>query len=302
VTLTEGLLETRNWNKRLQEQVEAYEAAILERKLMKKDLVRLAGYRVKKGDNYWKVAKRHQIDIDTIVGANPYLPDLFARLNQRILLLNKKGVLHRVERGETVASILDRYNKAMASPRGHLTRAQLEAFNDFRVWGDVREGDWLFVPNVVPQQLCEEMSDAYALTEIFVYPLAQWGKYSSFMGFRSHPIKGGRQFHNGVDIKVPSGSRVCSARSGRVVEAGWKGGYGNVVVIRHTVTNPRGRPETYETLYGHNREVLVKAGAQVKQGQIIAYSGSTGMSTGPHLHFTIWKNGKIIDPLKFLWR
>jgi len=298
--LTEGLAESRYWHKNFDGWFETYLTAVTQRALVRKDKIHLARYTVKKGDNFWIVAKRRHIDIDTIVGANPYLPGLFARLHQRILLINRKGVLHQVEKGESVERILDRYNRKL-SPQRRLDRTALEAFNALRPFTGVKEGDIIFIPSVVPQQMCEAMRDAYALTEIFNYPLARGGRYSSFMGLRTHPIRGGKKFHNGVDIAVPRGTRVCAARSGVVVESGWKGGYGKVVVLRHEVPNGQ-RTDVYETLYGHNAKVLVSRGRRVKGGQVIALAGSTGMSTGPHLHFTIWKNGRVVDPLKFLWR
>lgn len=300
--LTEGLQRNRFWNKSLDEAYSQYAATREGRSLLDKEVVPMATYRIKKGDNFWKVAKSRGIDIDTIVGANPYLPDLFARLDQKILLISRKGSLHRVEPGETLVKILDRYNRPRAKSKEPLTEERLKSCNRLPLLGRVKEGDILFIPDAISQQMCEEMRDSYQLTEIFNYPLWQGGKFTSFMGFRTHPIKGNRRFHNGVDIKVPSGTRVCAARSGTVIESGWKGGYGNVVVLRHQVPNGRGGIDTYQTLYGHASKVLVKPGSHVKQGQIIARSGSTGMSTGPHLHFTIWKNGKIVDPLKFLWR
>ncbi len=302
VRLTEGMEESfRAWNKTLEKDFGEYIGAVKERSLLNPKAVMTAAYTVKKGDNFWKVAKSRHIDIDSIVGANPYLPDLFARLNQKILVISRKGVLHRVERGETVPSILDRYNKRISHASKYVNQEQLAVCNDLPFFGRVKEGDLLFLPGVMPHQMSEEMVDAYELTQIFTYPLGKGGKYTSFMGFRNHPIKGNRRFHNGVDIKVPAGTRVCAARSGVVVESGWKGGYGKVVVLRHRVPNGK-RNDTYETLYGHNSKIFVKDGSRVKQGQVIAWSGSTGMSTGPHLHFTIWKNNKIVDPLKFLWR
>jgi Rod binding domain-containing protein len=124
----------------------------------------------------------------------------------------------------------------------------------------------------------------------FDYPVR--GRISSGFGNRFHPIDKVIKFHTGLDIAVPKGSRVNAAATGTVVFAGPKGGYGNLVVIRH--------PDGKETRYGHLEKLMVSEGENVTSGQQIALSGSTGKSTGPHLHFEIRENGKALNPLKFL--
>ena len=100
------------------------------------------------------------------------------------------------------------------------------------------------------------------------------------------------RMHEGIDIAVPSGTPVVASASGTVIVAGWLGGYGNLVVIDHG--------NGIATAYGHNTNVTVGVGQQVAQGQLIAYSGSTGHSTGPHVHFEVRVNGSPVDPLGYL--
>jgi murein DD-endopeptidase MepM/ murein hydrolase activator NlpD len=100
------------------------------------------------------------------------------------------------------------------------------------------------------------------------------------------------RMHEGIDIAVPSGTSVVAAASGTVVTAGWLGGYGNLIVIDHG--------NGLATAYGHNSSLAVGVGQQVAQGQLIAYSGSTGHSTGPHVHFEVRVNGSPVDPLNYL--
>lgn len=100
------------------------------------------------------------------------------------------------------------------------------------------------------------------------------------------------RMHEGIDIAVPSGTPVAAAASGTVIWAGWQGGYGNLVVIDHG--------GGIATAYGHNTSVTVSVGQQVGQGSIIAYSGSTGRSTGPHVHFEVRVNGSAVDPMGYL--
>jgi len=114
---------------------------------------------------------------------------------------------------------------------------------------------------------------------------------SYFTRRRWHPILKKYLPHHGVDYAAPTGTPVESAGSGRVVSAGWKSGYGKVVTIRHN--------GTYTTVYGHLSRFAkgIKRGRRVKQGQLIGYVGSTGLSTGPHLHYELKVNGRLVNPL-----
>lgn len=114
------------------------------------------------------------------------------------------------------------------------------------------------------------------------------GRISSRFGYRYHPILHVYKLHTGVDLACPSGTPVHAAASGIVVRAGWDTAYGYVVVIDHG--------GDVQTLYGHNSSLLCRAGQQVKQGQSIALSGSTGWSTGPHCHFEKRVNGSPVNP------
>lgn len=109
------------------------------------------------------------------------------------------------------------------------------------------------------------------------------GIVTSRVGLRHDPIDGGMRHHNGVDIAVPTGTKVKAISAGRVVESAARGGYGNLVTIEHA--------GGMVSLYGHNAQLEVKIGDRVEAGQTVALSGSTGRSTGPHLHFELWKNG-----------
>jgi murein DD-endopeptidase MepM/ murein hydrolase activator NlpD len=122
----------------------------------------------------------------------------------------------------------------------------------------------------------------------FVMPLR--GAMTSRFGFRVHPLFGRRHFHTGVDIAAPRGTPVRAAEHGTVLFAGWYGGYGKLVVLDHG--------DGHSTLYGHLSVVLVTAGERTAKGQVIGLVGSTGYSSGPHLHYEVRKNGRPVDPLK----
>ena len=125
----------------------------------------------------------------------------------------------------------------------------------------------------------------------FIRPISG-GLASSGFGSRPAPTKGASTNHKGQDWAVPTGTSVMAASSGTVTRAGWGSGYGYVVYIDHG--------SGVETRYAHLSKILVKVGQKVKQGERIALSGSTGVSTGPHLHFEIWMNGTAINPLKYV--
>ncbi|MBF2006426.1 MAG: peptidoglycan DD-metalloendopeptidase family protein [Chlorogloeopsis fritschii C42_A2020_084] len=127
-------------------------------------------------------------------------------------------------------------------------------------------------------------------TGIFAYPSN--APTSSPFGWRIHPILGYRRFHAGLDFAASYGSTIRAADSGTVIFAGWYGGYGRAVIINH------GNGIT--TLYGHCSELYVTEGQSVQRGQAIAAVGSTGLSTGPHLHFEVRKHGTPVDPMAYL--
>jgi murein DD-endopeptidase MepM/ murein hydrolase activator NlpD len=118
------------------------------------------------------------------------------------------------------------------------------------------------------------------------------GWLSSAYGYRTHPLNGRRQFHRGVDLAGKAGDPVEAVASGVVTWSGRKGGYGILLEVDHR--------NGFVTRYGHNAKNLVSTGELVKQGQVIATMGSTGRSTGPHVHFEVLKNGKQVNPHKFL--
>jgi murein DD-endopeptidase MepM/ murein hydrolase activator NlpD len=117
------------------------------------------------------------------------------------------------------------------------------------------------------------------------------GRITSRFGWRSSPVSRRTTFHNGIDIGGPRGTKVWAAASGRVVQARYQGGFGNLIVIEHG---------TYTTYYAHLSKFHVQPGDRVEKGQLIGNVGSTGFSTGPHLHFEIHRDGVPINPLEIL--
>ena len=118
------------------------------------------------------------------------------------------------------------------------------------------------------------------------------GHITSSFGRRENPQSGDDEFHSGVDIAAGLGTSVRATADGIVSFSGWSGGSGNLVVIEHGLK--------FSTFYGHNKMVSVKVGQKVKRGDIIGYVGSTGNSTGPHVHYEVWREGHPINPVGYL--
>jgi murein DD-endopeptidase MepM/ murein hydrolase activator NlpD len=124
-----------------------------------------------------------------------------------------------------------------------------------------------------------------------IWPAPSSHNITSYYGNRFHPVLKKYKMHTGIDIGAPSGSSVIAANKGVVIVAGWQSGYGNTVIIDHG--------GGIATLYAHCSRLLVSTGQSVDSGSVIAKVGSTGLSTGPHLHFEVRKNGATVNPLQY---
>ena len=134
-------------------------------------------------------------------------------------------------------------------------------------------------------------ADGSSMRKVFIRTPVDFARISSrFSAGRKHPILNKIRAHKGVDYAAPRGTPIKATGDGKVFLAGRNGGYGNTVIIQHG--------NTYRTLYGHMQGFAkgVRTGSSVKQGQVIGYIGTTGLSTGPHLHYEIWRGGRRINP------
>ena len=128
----------------------------------------------------------------------------------------------------------------------------------------------------------------------FLKPIS--GRITSPFGWRTHPIFNSRTFHSGVDIAGPNRGSIKASNSGKVIYSGWYGGYGKVVILDHGIVN--GKPTS--TLYAHMSSIRVGQGQFVNKGEVVGYEGTTGYSTGPHVHFEVRINGKPNNPLNYI--
>lgn len=135
----------------------------------------------------------------------------------------------------------------------------------------------------------EDKRSLYASTPA-VWPIRGW--VTSPFGNRISPLNGKIQFHEGIDIAAQIGTPVVAPADGMVIKVGFEAGYGNVVELSHGYG--------LKTVYGHNSRINVKLGQHVKRGDVIAYSGNTGSSTGPHVHYEVRVNGLPVNPVRYL--
>lgn len=151
------------------------------------------------------------------------------------------------------------------------------------------------VQALIQQRLAERQSQGASTSYTQGTGQMSWpcnGPITSPFGYRVHPIFGTTIYHSGIDIGVDYGTPIHAADSGTVMYAGWISGYGNTVILDHG--------GGIQTLYGHNTSVAVSEGQSVSKGEVIAYAGSTGNSTGPHCHFEVEVNGTPVDPMGYL--
>lgn len=145
--------------------------------------------------------------------------------------------------------------------------------------------------NVIYQAVAKRIMTGTKIPPTYIKPL-YGGRMSSTFGPRKRPTKGASTYHKGIDWATPVGTPIYASCGGTVAKAGWGSGYGNVVYINH--------PDGRQTRYGHLSKILVSPGQTVSQGQKIALSGNTGVSSGPHVHFEILIGGSQVNPLKYL--
>ena len=236
-------------------------------------------YRVKKGDMIGPLAESFGVTQDTLLSVNHIRNSRALQINQYLKIPPIPGILHTVRNsGETPESIAEKYE---------VTLAKIVDVNHLEAGASLKAGASIFVPDA--------KLDAVTLQEIngdiFYWPLRSF-RLSSYYSWRRSPFTGTRQFHNGLDLAAPSGTPIYPGLGGTVIDVGYNNTFGNYVMVAHH--------SGYTTLYGHMSAVLVSKGNYVSTATRLGLVGSTGLSTGPHLHFTVYKNGKTLNPFNLL--
>lgn len=236
---------------------------------------------VKRGETLSKVAKMYDMTVSQLVLYNGIMNPDHIYPGYQLQIAFSKTFEHIVKGQETLWSISRLYGVSVDKIRN---------LNNL-VGNDLRKEQVLKIEvEDLSEVGLQRFIKARKRKSRFMWPLE--GRLTDRYGWRMHPLTRKRNFHKGIDIAAPKGAKISAADDGKVVFAGQSGGYGNLVIVRHS--------SGYETRYAHCSTVNVKIGERVKGGDTVAEVGSTGVSTGYHLHFEIRKNGKIIDPHEYL--
>ncbi len=237
-------------------------------------------YRVRQGDMIGFIADKYNVTQDTIISVNNIRQSRLIQVGQYLKIPSMPGILYTVRTdGETPLSIAEKY-ESDADKCALVNMMSLDT--------SLSAGTTVFVPDAELDWVTRQEING----DLFHKPLH--GRYwlSSNYGWRSSPFSGKRSFHGGVDMAANAGTSIFAALDGRVTAAGYNSTYGNYVIITHH--------SGYKTLYAHMSEILCVRNQWVSSGTRIGRVGSTGLSTGPHLHFTVYKNGKTVNPLSLI--
>lgn len=232
-------------------------------------------HKVHSGETLWDIANAYGITVDTILSANDLHDPNRISIGQELQILSVQGVLHQVATGESLWEIAERYK---------ISIDEIAKANSISDPSRLQPNTKLVIPGATRLMPRDVLVVNGQLQKAFDWPTR--GRISSPFGPRWGKM------HNGLDIAVPTGTPVKAAADGRVTFAGWNGGYGILVIVDHG--------NGIETRYAHNSRLNVKVGQKVERGQIVSYSGNTGVSTGPHLHFEIRQRNNPVNPQTYL--
>lgn len=203
---------------------------------------------------------------------------------KNLLQLQSNLVAAQTEEAEKKAALND--DKSVVADK------KAEVASDNKALAEMEKSFLAEANRLKAEILAAQSTGTTYLGGIMAWPAPGVSKITSPFGYRIHPILKVKKLHTGVDIGAPSGTTIVAANGGTVIKAGWNNSYGNMVMIDHG--------GGIVTLYAHNSSLLVKNGDVVSRGQAISKSGSTGQSTGPHLHFEVRVNGDYKDPLGWI--
>ena len=224
-------------------------------------------HQVQKGDTLWGLSRKYKVPLKKIIQANSIQPTKRLQIGEKLLIpsASVEGIWYRVKAGDTLSGIASRHNVD---------------------WQDLQRINGISSPRTlqIGTRLRIQQDYSFGFGNPLRVPLVVTSKY----GYRPHPVTHRYQHHEGIDFRASTGTRVYASQAGRVIFAGWRGGYGKLVGIEHE--------GDFTTWYGHLSRMRVKVGQTVTKGKVIGLSGNTGVSTGPHLHFEIRYKGRSENP------
>lgn len=241
---------------------------------------------VEPGDTIWSIMKAYNVDEATIVNANDLINPSKLKVGQTLTFPSVTGLTHTVKKGDTIFDLAKTYQ---------VSSQIIEEANELTDGSSIQIGQVLVIPGgklprtasrTTVAKSSSSSSKTAGIGITLIHPIASGTRITSNYGSRS-----GRM-HYGTDFGVSPGTPVKAAASGVVTTSGWSTGYGKLIVIDHG--------QGVKTCYAHNSQLLFSSGDRVEQGQVIAISGNTGRSTGPHLHFEVRVNNKAQNPLNYI--
>jgi LysM repeat protein len=239
--------------------------------------VAFTNYTVKRGDTISGIASKHGLTIGTIISFNRIENAKRLPAGAVLKIPSMDGLSHTVGRGDSLSKIAKAYGVSLND--------LIDANN---LSSDViQPGRELFIPGAAMRTLDVRK----ALGELFSYPVS--GRLTSGYGMRADPFTGVKRFHYGIDLAAPTGAPVKAAMGGKVAVTGTNPTYGKYIILQHD--------DGYQSMYAHLNRIGVSKGDNISEGQLIGEVGSTGYSTGPHLHFAIFRRGAALDPMKLLY-
>jgi Membrane proteins related to metalloendopeptidases len=232
---------------------------------------------VEPGDTLWDICQKYQADLESVKAVNGLDEQSVLSIGQKLQIPGNMNRIHAVKKGETLWDISRRYSVSLE---------QLCSLNQGVNAENLKIGMNLSLPASAqkPSPVYAAPSRASADTAFFSWPIR--GAITSPYGWRSSG------FHHGTDIAARYGDSIQAAAAGTVAFTGYRSVYGKTVVIGHS--------DGSETLYAHLSSILVSTGQRVKRGEVIGKIGTTGNSTGPHLHFEVKKGRKYVNPVNVL--
>ncbi len=240
-------------------------------------LITYQTYRVKSGDMIGFIADDFNVTQDTIISINNIRQSRLIQPGQYLKIPSMPGIIYSVKKdGETPSSIAEKYE---------INVEKCALVNNLQPSSQLSAGTSIFVPDAELDWATRQEING----DLFKKPLHSRYWLSSPYGWRDSPFNPGkRTFHGGMDMAVAQGTAIYPSLDGKVTATGYNATYGNYVIITHH--------SGYKTLYAHMSSINCKKGNFVYTNTVIGRVGSTGMSTGPHLHFTVYKNGKTVNP------
>ncbi len=221
---------------------------------------------VVKGDTLYNIGRKYNIKVDKLIELNNLRSNTIY-LGQKLKVKETLKRVYTVQKGDTLFALAKKNN---------LSLAELKRINNIK-GNNIYIGQKLYFQNNIPLD--------------FKWPM-EWKGTTSKWGYRTDPITGKKEVkHTGIDLKASIGTSVFAPEDGKITVAGWINGYGNTVIIDHGYG--------YTTLFGHLSKIKVKNGQVIKRGNLIAESGNSGRSTGPHLHYEIRYKNIPLNPLEF---